>query len=1062
MTHPPDAQRTVLTPDNLVVHGLWIGSRLSNLELLTLRSFLHHGHEFHLWVYDEIETPLPSAVKLRDATEIYPREAVFSQRANDIETGVGAGSVALFADLFRYKLLYEHGGYWVDMDVTCIRPFEFDTAYVFRTHRIGVVGNIMKCQARSELMRLTLDMASQHAGEDMEWLLSNRLLSANVERLNLTQYIRPHLCNRDDWLNVVRPLVETCPPIPAHWYAIHWVSEFWKTIERDGGFYKGRRVVETIPDRNVPPNGSYLEELYRRYGLIDVAEPAHHESSVSAVMARDLPPNENAASHIRTPLNTPATLQPPSLNVNSTRHVNILIPGMILGGAERTVQDLLVAYASQDVTVKLFLLFDAEPEYLLPSGEWLKIYRLSHLDSDSRFNRIALEVFASPTPVVYTHMVPARLLRRLWVLGVTTIPVIHNSRQSWQDPSTAFSHENVPFVVAVSESVADQLRSTGCDKPVIVIRHELQRWFSPDELDRNRNAIRRQYAISGDTILIGMVGQFKSQKAYPRAIRVLHEVRQFQKAKLMILGGWDHDYAQGRATYIATCRLALDLGVMPDVIMPGSIQAVEPYYAAFDVFLNTSVYEGLSIAMLEAIQCGCHIVTADAGGNREALPPTASLIDDSADIEAYVEAIWDSINRMDRHVPGKPRDSDLIPSLWRLLATHGVTIRSAATRDRDAGVLFVTDNLNLGGPQRSLTNLLTHLPAGYRSCLAVLSTVYSREYLETVQNSGIPVFSLEHAPNSQERAEALTHLLDTMAIGNVCFWNASAQVKLLLAKVLHERAIRLIDVSPGPMLFSDLDAETAFQQRIGLTAEQYFRRINCFVSKYTGGDPQFAPEVAPGKLSRVVTIPNGVPEPSTLGPMPTGIESIPDSCDANLAIGTCCRITPTKRIEYLIDMMAVLTGRLPGTTLTIVGGVDPRHVGYWHTVEAKLRQSGLRNVYFVGGHADVRPFLQRFKVFVMISDEQGCPNASLEAMSMGLPIVANPSGGTSEQVEDGLNGYLVSAQDPAEMSARVEELLNDPIRLQEFGAAGARIARERFSMKLMVERYMAVFAQPLA
>ena len=50
------------SPDNLVVHGMWIGERLSKLELLTIRSFLHHGHEFHLWLYDPLDTPLPSEV----------------------------------------------------------------------------------------------------------------------------------------------------------------------------------------------------------------------------------------------------------------------------------------------------------------------------------------------------------------------------------------------------------------------------------------------------------------------------------------------------------------------------------------------------------------------------------------------------------------------------------------------------------------------------------------------------------------------------------------------------------------------------------------------------------------------------------------------------------------------------------------------------------------------------------------------------------------------------------------------------------------------------------------
>ncbi len=92
----------------------------------------------------------------------------------------------------------------------------------------------------------------------------------------------------------------------------------------------------------------------------------------------------------------------------------------------------------------------------------------------------------------------------------------------------------------------------------------------------------------------------------------------------------------GREVYTATCRQAsLSSGVTADVIMPGPVHPAEPYYSAFDVFLNTSIYEGLSIAILEAICRGCPVVSADAGGNAEALGPNDVLIEDSSDVDMY-------------------------------------------------------------------------------------------------------------------------------------------------------------------------------------------------------------------------------------------------------------------------------------------------------------------------------------------------------------------------------------------------------------------------------------------
>ena len=121
----------------MIIHGLWIGNTLSRLELLTLRSFVHWGHEFHLWLYDDLQTAVPRGVCLRDARSVLPRARIFHKRQRDPETGVGQGSASPFSDLFRYKLLYEYGGIWSDMDITCLRPFDFAEDYMFRAHRLG-------------------------------------------------------------------------------------------------------------------------------------------------------------------------------------------------------------------------------------------------------------------------------------------------------------------------------------------------------------------------------------------------------------------------------------------------------------------------------------------------------------------------------------------------------------------------------------------------------------------------------------------------------------------------------------------------------------------------------------------------------------------------------------------------------------------------------------------------------------------------------------------------------------------------------------------------------------
>jgi glycosyltransferase involved in cell wall biosynthesis len=109
---------------------------------------------------------------------------------------------------------------------------------------------------------------------------------------------------------------------------------------------------------------------------------------------------------------------------------------------------------------------------------------------------------------------------------------------------------------------------------------------------------------------------------------------------------------------------------MPDLLLPGAIRDARPYFSAFDVFLNTSVYEGLSVAILEAIQAGCPVVAADVGGNAEALDAESELVNDHWDTEAYVAGIEKVVRGRRPSTLSPASDHDLVPRLWCLLARH--------------------------------------------------------------------------------------------------------------------------------------------------------------------------------------------------------------------------------------------------------------------------------------------------------------------------------------------------------------------------------------------------------
>ena len=105
---------------------------------------------------------------------------------------------------------------------------------------------------------------------------------------------------------------------------------------------------------------------------------------------------------------------------------------------------------------------------------------------------------------------------------------------------------------------------------------------------------------------------------------------------------------------------------------------------------------------------------------------------------------------------------------------------------------------------------------------------------------------------------------------------------------------------------------------------------------------------------------------------------------------------------------------------------------------------------FAGRVADVRPFIERSRVVALTSDHEGLPNALLEAMAMGRPVVARAVGGVGELVRDGREGWLTGSD--------VETIADRLVRALTPGegpttmAAAARQRAEAYSWELVVRR----------
>jgi glycosyltransferase involved in cell wall biosynthesis len=191
----------------------------------------------------------------------------------------------------------------------------------------------------------------------------------------------------------------------------------------------------------------------------------------------------------------------------------------------------------------------------------------------------------------------------------------------------------------------------------------------------------------------------------------------------------------------------------------------------------------------------------------------------------------------------------------------------------------------------------------------------------------------------------------------------------------------------------------------------------------------------------VHVIPNGVPLPA---PRP------PRAPDGRLILGTAARISTQKKLEELLAALRLVTPHLPAHVLRIAGGVERGSETY--AAELRHLAEGL-SVEWVGETQAIDEFLAGLDVFVQVSEPAGCPNASLEALAAGLPVIATDVGGASEQVVDGVTGYLTPRGDPAVLASAMLELARDAGRRASFGAAGRAHIAAYFSLPRMVDDY---------
>lgn len=210
--------------------------------------------------------------------------------------------------------------------------------------------------------------------------------------------------------------------------------------------------------------------------------------------------------------------------------------------------------------------------------------------------------------------------------------------------------------------------------------------------------------------------------------------------------------------------------------------------------------------------------------------------------------------------------------------------------------------------------------------------------------------------------------------------------------------------------------------------------------------------------NNILIIHDGVPKIQT--PPVERINDVKKSLGLNgdgYVLGNVASLASHKDHINLLRAFKVFNDRFPNSKLLIAG--QGECLG-----EITAERSSLKledKVILTGFRTDIDVLMHCFDMFVMGSYLEGLNTSIIDAMSIGLPVVATDTGGIPELVEDGVTGYLAPPRNSEALGGKMVELITQPDKMKTFGINGAEKAK-LFTDDTMTEKYIELYKEILA
>ena len=374
------------------------------------------------------------------------------------------------------------------------------------------------------------------------------------------------------------------------------------------------------------------------------------------------------------------------------------------------------------------------------------------------------------------------------------------------------------------------------------------------------------------------------------------------------------------------------------------------------------------------------------------------------------------------------------------------------TSTTNLSVLFLVNSFDEGGTERQALHLARRLSerGGVRVHMATLNAGGALARLVAQLDVGaVPEYPLRSFVDLQmarqlARCAAFIRQHRVQIVHTHGFY---PNVFGMLAATLARAPIRIASKREG------IENRTAWQRRAERIA---FRLAHAVVANCHAVRAQLMAAGVPA--SRILTIHNGI-DPGRITPRTH------DRAEALSMLG----LAPTPELKYVTLVANLrLVAKDHGTFLRSAQRVrretaDTRFLiagdgSLLADVRSFARRLGLeRDVIFLGSCRYIAELLFISDVCVLSSVSEGFPNAVLEYMAAGRPVIATRVGGIPEAIDDGETGLLVAPRDDVLMASGIVTLLRNPDRAQQIGSRAQAVVLERFSAARQLERTLALY-----